>query len=101
MEWLVIIAVVAVIILLWYRYTNASAQVLNIGASAPDFSLPDQTGKIHTLADYSGKWLALYFYPKDDTPGCTETNNLYSLDLFSTVSSVVCLFRGPRAQSDD
>jgi len=38
---------------------------------APDFALPDQEGTIKTLADYSGKWLVLYFYPKDDTPGCT------------------------------
>ncbi len=38
---------------------------------APDFNLPDQTGKYHSLADYAGKWLILYFYPADDTPGCT------------------------------
>jgi len=38
---------------------------------APDFKLPDQNGKLHSLSDYSGKWLVLYFYPKDDTPGCT------------------------------
>lgn len=38
---------------------------------APDFSLPDQTGKLHSLTDYKGKWLIIYFYPKDDTPGCT------------------------------
>lgn len=38
---------------------------------APPFSLPDQNGKLHSLPDYSGKWLVLYFYPKDDTPGCT------------------------------
>ena len=38
---------------------------------APDFSLPDQDGNIKTLADYAGKWLVLYFYPKDNTPGCT------------------------------
>lgn len=38
---------------------------------APDFSLPDETGQTHTLKDYAGKWLVLYFYPKDDTPGCT------------------------------
>lgn len=42
-----------------------------IGQAAPTFSLPDQDGKIHTLADYVGKWVLLYFYPKDDTPGCT------------------------------
>lgn len=38
---------------------------------APDFSLQDQNGNLQTLADYSGKWIVLYFYPKDDTPGCT------------------------------
>jgi len=38
---------------------------------APDFSLPDQNGQIKKLNDYNGKWLVLYFYPKDDTPGCT------------------------------
>jgi len=38
---------------------------------APDFTLPDQDGKEHTLSAYAGKWVLLYFYPKDDTPGCT------------------------------
>lgn len=38
---------------------------------APDFLLPDDTGAVHTLKDFAGKWLVLYFYPKDDTPGCT------------------------------
>ena len=38
---------------------------------AADFSLQDQDGKIRQLSDFSGKWLVLYFYPKDDTPGCT------------------------------
>jgi len=38
---------------------------------APNFSLPDQDGDVKTLVDYSGKWLVLYFYPKDNTPGCT------------------------------
>lgn len=39
--------------------------------SAPDFSLNDETGKVRSLKDYKGKWIVLYFYPKDDTPGCT------------------------------
>ncbi len=38
---------------------------------APDFTLPDASGQPHQLADYKGKWLVLYFYPMDDTPGCT------------------------------
>ena len=41
------------------------------GAPAPAFELPDQAGEMHRLEDYRGKWLVLYFYPKDDTPGCT------------------------------
>src|SRR3989344_4135548 len=43
-----------------------------IGKIAPDFTLPDQDGKTHSLSDYRGKWVLLYFYPKDDTPGCTK-----------------------------
>ncbi len=39
---------------------------------APNFSLLDQNGQIHSLSDYKGKWLIVYFYPKDDTPGCTK-----------------------------
>jgi thioredoxin-dependent peroxiredoxin len=42
-----------------------------VGQPAPEFKLKDQDGKVHQLADYRGKWVALYFYPKDDTPGCT------------------------------
>jgi peroxiredoxin Q/BCP len=42
-----------------------------VGSKAPNFELQDQNGKWHKLSDYSGKWLAVYFYPKDDTPGCT------------------------------
>jgi peroxiredoxin Q/BCP len=38
---------------------------------APDFSLKDEEGVARSLADYTGKWVVLYFYPKDDTPGCT------------------------------
>jgi thioredoxin-dependent peroxiredoxin len=41
------------------------------GRKAPAFSLKDQEGKTHSLKDYAGGWLVLYFYPKDDTPGCT------------------------------
>ena len=42
-----------------------------IGAPAPSFNLQDQNGDWHKLEDYSGQWLAVYFYPRDDTPGCT------------------------------
>jgi peroxiredoxin Q/BCP len=42
-----------------------------VGSAAPGFKLQDQNGDWHDLQDYQGKWLAVYFYPKDDTPGCT------------------------------
>jgi peroxiredoxin Q/BCP len=42
------------------------------GQKAPQFVLPDQDGKEHALSDYAGKWVVLYFYPKDDTPVCTK-----------------------------
>ena len=46
--------------------------MLEIGIKAPEFSLPDQNGDIHTLGEYAGKKVILYFYPKDSTPGCTK-----------------------------
>ena len=46
--------------------------MLEIGTKAPEFSLPDQNGIIHTLEEYRGKKVVLYFYPKDNTPGCTK-----------------------------
>lgn len=46
--------------------------MLEIGTKAPAFSLPDQNGDMHTLEDYKGKKVILYFYPKDSTAGCTK-----------------------------
>ncbi len=43
-----------------------------LGTPAPEFSLPDQESVIHSLSDYRGSWLLIYFYPKDDTEGCTK-----------------------------
>lgn len=45
---------------------------LKIGQKAPAFSLPDQNGKIHQLSDYENSWTLIYFYPRDNTPGCTK-----------------------------
>jgi len=44
----------------------------NVGSGAPSFKLQDQNGDWHTLEDYRDQWLAVYFYPRDDTPGCTK-----------------------------
>ena len=46
--------------------------MLEAGTKAPDFELPDQNGVMHTLKEYRGKKVVLYFYPKDNTPGCTR-----------------------------
>ena len=46
--------------------------MLPIGTKAPSFALPDQNGRVHTLEEYRGKKVVLYFYPKDNTPGCTK-----------------------------
>ena len=46
--------------------------MLEMGTKAPDFTLPDQNGNMHSLSDYRGKKIILYFYPKDNTPGCTK-----------------------------
>jgi peroxiredoxin Q/BCP len=45
--------------------------MIEAGTRFPEFSLPDQDGQVRTLRDYAGKWLVVYVYPKDDTPGCT------------------------------
>ncbi len=55
----------------FYNISNA-ASLPKTGEKAPDFNLPDTKGELHGLTNYSGKWLVLYFYPKDDTPGCTK-----------------------------
>ncbi len=61
-----------------------------IGKKAPTFTLPDQEGKKHKLSDYKGKNVVLFFYPKDDTPGCTAescgfTANLKQFEKLNTV----------------
>ncbi|MCI5500328.1 MAG: thioredoxin-dependent thiol peroxidase [Lachnospiraceae bacterium] len=46
--------------------------MLEVGTKAPEFSLPDQNGDMHTLSEYAGKKVILYFYPRDNTAGCTK-----------------------------
>jgi len=46
--------------------------MISVGQHAPLFILPDQNGKEQSISDYLGSWVLLYFYPKDDTPGCTK-----------------------------
>jgi peroxiredoxin Q/BCP len=71
MKWLVIALLVGAGMMLW-RVVAFAADAPKPGDPAPAFALPDQAGKTRSLANFRNKWLVLYFYPKDDTPGCTE-----------------------------
>lgn len=77
---IVLVVVIGFGIAVWMRAANAADPPI-VGSAAPDFSLPDQNGKVRSLSDFRGKWLALYFYPKDDTPGCTKEACTYRDDL--------------------
>ncbi len=68
-----------------------AADTPNVGSQAPSFRLQDQNAQWHTLEDYRGQWLAVYFYPKDDTPGCTTEacnfrDNIYA---FKAIGAVI------------
>lgn len=62
---------VASIVLVFLAIHPVAAEQVREGDAAPDFELIDQDGIMHSIEDYRGQWVALYFYPKDDTPGCT------------------------------
>ncbi len=80
MKWLVLVGLLGAIAFLASRMAQAG-EVPKVGEAAPEFSLPDQNGQVHTLKEYTGKWLVLYFYPKDDTPGCTQEACAFRDDL--------------------
>ncbi|MDB0022137.1 peroxiredoxin [Candidatus Pseudothioglobus singularis] len=60
-----------IIVVLLLPFSFASLAQLKVGSKAPNFTLSDQNSIQHQLSDYEGSWVILYFYPKDDTPGCT------------------------------
>lgn len=66
-----VIASFACALLLLAAGSTLRADELKIGSPAPEFELRDQDGQLHSLEDYRDKWVAIYFYPKDQTPGCT------------------------------
>lgn len=63
-------------------FSSVAIADVKTGEPAPEFVLADQYGKSHRLEDYRGKWLVLYFYPKDDTPGCTTEACNFRDDIF-------------------
>jgi peroxiredoxin Q/BCP len=79
----VVVAVVAVAAgVTFYSYTaRAGGKTPEVGTAAPDFTLNNQEGKAISLHDFKGKWVVLYFYPKDMTPGCTIEAHNFQRDL--------------------
>ena len=76
-----IMVVIGIISILLPRLLSESrVTVPGPGAIAPDFSLPSQQGASVSLKDYRGNWLVLYFYPKDQTPGCTREARNFQVD---------------------
>ena len=71
-KWLLVALAVGAGLLIWRSAAKASDAPPKAGELAPVFTLPDQSGKTRSIEDFRSKWLVLYFYPKDDTPGCTE-----------------------------
>ncbi|MDH2916953.1 MAG: peroxiredoxin [Gallionella sp.] len=80
MKWLILFGLIAAVALLVSQMARAG-ELPKVGEAAPDFNLSDQDGKPHQLKDFAGKWLVLYFYPKDDTPGCTQEACAFRDDL--------------------
>lgn len=73
---------VSLLALLALPFSAFAKEPVKAGQTAPSFNLPDQNGKLHSLTDYAGAWVVLYFYPKDDTPGCTKEACSFRDDLF-------------------
>ena len=67
----VMLAAAAGMIALALAPSGSATDQPSVGGQAPEFELADQTGQLHSLEDYRGQWVVLYFYPKDETPGCT------------------------------
>ena len=67
----VFLATLTLVITLSLAPRGAASEQPTVGGQAPEFELADQTGQLHSLEDYRDQWVVLYFYPKDETPGCT------------------------------
>jgi thioredoxin-dependent peroxiredoxin len=77
---LIVLAVVIIIFLVPRLISGSRADAPTPGSIAPDFSLPSQQGTPVSLKDYRGNWIVLYFYPKDQTPGCTREAHNFQAD---------------------
>jgi peroxiredoxin Q/BCP len=77
---MLIAVVVLIIIFLVPKLISGARAVPGAGSNAPEFTLPSQEGTGISLKDYRGSWVVLYFYPKDQTPGCTREAHNFQID---------------------
>src|SRR6202050_5603635 len=77
---LLVVVVVVIIFLVPRLLTGSRAGAPGLGSAAPDFTLPSQDSASVSLKDYRGSWVVLYFYPKDQTPGCTREAHNFQVD---------------------
>jgi len=77
---LLVLTVALVVFVVPRVLSSSKAAVPALGSAAPDFTLPSQEGASVSLKDYRGKWVVLYFYPKDQTPGCTREAHNFQAD---------------------
>lgn len=77
---LLLVVIVAIVLLVPRLLSRGSGSMPIVGSAAPNFTLPSQEGLPVSLEDYRGKWVALYFYPKDQTPGCTREAHDFEVD---------------------
>jgi len=78
-----VFATFAIAFFLFAAGSTLLADAIKQGDPAPGFELRDQDGQLHSLEDYRNRWVALYFYPKDDTPGCTTEACEFRDDVFA------------------
>jgi len=89
--WIAVIVGIVTACSVGIKARAAAADLLTVGAKAPDFSLPSQEEKPVSLSEYKGKWVVLYFYPKDMTSGCTIEAHNFQRDLskYDALNAVV------------
>jgi thioredoxin-dependent peroxiredoxin len=75
-----LVAVVVVVVLILVPRLLSGGSAPQVGSNAPDFTLPSQEGSSVSLKEYRGKWVVLYFYPKDQTPGCSREAHNFQMD---------------------
>lgn len=75
--WIIVAIGISAALMLWRSNVKTSLNRPRVGEPAPAFTLPDQQGRSRSPEEYRGRWLVLYFYPRDDTPGCAEQAGRY------------------------